>query len=215
MKKILSIITVAVLCTQTVDMQAMDTMRRYGRGARAAAGRFAGGAMQAPGKIAAWAGPFLSEFGGALQAGDFQALRGIVQKYRAQSAAAGVTVAAITAAIIASLNALANRLSGGEKFYPYTEEVEVSLSIPARMMARRYNVNLNKINNKKLLSYAAQNLYAGVSELLNMQRQLGQTERVVDMAAIEAALELATDQDTINRLKVLKNWLPKGVLELP
>jgi hypothetical protein len=109
MKKMLSLLTVAALLAQGADMQAMDTARQYYGRAKAAVGRYVGAPAKAQAaKLAAWAGPFLSETGAAIQARDFQALRGIAQKYKAQARTAGGMIAV---ALASAVGAIAYRLT--------------------------------------------------------------------------------------------------------
>jgi hypothetical protein len=126
MKKIVVIIVVAALCTQSINMQAMETARRYAGKAKAAIGRGAQqmGAAVSQGMASArmkkdafvaWAGPFLSEVGAALKARNFNALPDIVRKYKSQSAAAGAVAVAILTALGLMISALSRSEMSAEQ----------------------------------------------------------------------------------------------------
>ena len=200
MKKMLSLLTVAALLAQSADMSAMDTARQFGRGARAVPGQigrsfgqYVGAPMQAQGaKIAAWAGPFLLEVGNAIQIGNFQALPGIVRKYKAQSGAAGAALVAVIATM-AALFVRSRRVAGR--------------SSKAASIGRRHGVNLENQSNRDLLHYAEEKSLKGVQNIFDAQQNV-RGLNIVDHAAIAAAIELAEDADIINHLKLLKNILP-------
>ncbi len=196
MKKMLSLLTVAALLAQSADMQAMDRAQEFGRKARAAFGRgakrageafgtYVGAPTQASGaKLAAWAGPFLSDVGKAIQTGDFQALPGIADKYKAQARIAGGVIAVALVGAVIGIARLLTR-----------EDADVSRKVAS--VAKKYGVDLrNKINRNFLNAVEQKNI-------IPARWEIAANAGLLDTTVIDAAMELA-DEETRRELVDLK-----------